>query len=237
MTSLVEELQREALDPKVGVADLLRKALVVATKLNLRKFRSWVEKELNGYTNGDVPDYRVIIGNVRVINPFRGYIPFICPDPKLTRIISTHNERCPLGTLQELVDRGESEYTIDFHPEMRNLLMQGQDYPMIPQLLIARSAYVGVIETVRNEVLTWSLKLEADGIIGLGMSFSPHEKQLASSNPRTENAIHYLENLRVGQRFVSGTHRIDEEQIRAFAQQFNSQPFHFDPESAKATFL
>src|SRR4029453_8691250 len=39
--------------------------------------------------------------------------------------------------------------------------------------------------------------------------------------------------LRVGQRFVSGTHRIDEEQIRAFAGQFDPQPFHLDPEAAK----
>lgn len=44
----------------------------------------------------------------------------------------------------------------------------------------------------------------------------------------------YLEDLRVGQRFVSGTHQIDEEQIRAFAEQFDPQPFHLDAEAAKA---
>jgi acyl dehydratase len=50
-----------------------------------------------------------------------------------------------------------------------------------------------------------------------------------------EKAALYLEDLRVGQRFVSGTHRIDEEKIRAFAQQFDPQPFHLDAEAAKAT--
>jgi len=45
----------------------------------------------------------------------------------------------------------------------------------------------------------------------------------------------YLEDLRVGQRFVSGTHRLDEEQIRAFAEQFDPQPFHLDAEAAKGT--
>ncbi len=45
----------------------------------------------------------------------------------------------------------------------------------------------------------------------------------------------YLEDLHVGQRFVSGTHRIDEEQIKAFAQEFDPQPFHLDAEAAKAT--
>ncbi len=45
----------------------------------------------------------------------------------------------------------------------------------------------------------------------------------------------YLKDLHVGQRFQGGTHQIDEEQIRAFAEQFDPQPFHLDAEAAKAT--
>ena len=51
----------------------------------------------------------------------------------------------------------------------------------------------------------------------------------------TGAAALYLEDLRVGQRFVSGMHRLDEGQIRAFAGQFDPQPFHLDAEAAKAT--
>lgn len=43
----------------------------------------------------------------------------------------------------------------------------------------------------------------------------------------------YLDDLFVGQRFTSGTHQIDEEQIKAFAKQFDPQPFHLDAEAAK----
>lgn len=45
----------------------------------------------------------------------------------------------------------------------------------------------------------------------------------------------YLDDLQVGQRFVSVTHVIDEEQIKAFAHQFDPQPFHLDNEAAKDT--
>jgi acyl dehydratase len=45
----------------------------------------------------------------------------------------------------------------------------------------------------------------------------------------------YLDDLFVGQRFTSRTHVIDEAQIKAFAQQFDPQPFHQDENSAKAT--
>jgi hypothetical protein len=181
MSSLVEELQREALDAKVAVSDLLRKALVVATKLNLRKFRWWVEKELDGFIGCEVPTYRTIMGAVKAFNPYRGYIPFICADAELTRLISTHPERSPIGTLQELIERGESEYVYNFPPELQNLLMQEQEFPMLPTLHISRSAYIRILESVRNEVLRWSLKLEGDGIIGEGMSFSQEEKATASA--------------------------------------------------------
>jgi acyl dehydratase len=39
----------------------------------------------------------------------------------------------------------------------------------------------------------------------------------------------------VGQRFSSGSHTIDAAQIKAFAAQFDPQPFHLDGEAAKAT--
>src|SRR5258708_6233026 len=48
------------------------------------------------------------------------------------------------------------------------------------------------------------------------------------------NAL-FLEDLQVAQRFWSGFHTIDEAQIKAFAAQFDPQPFHLDGEAAKAT--
>ena len=45
----------------------------------------------------------------------------------------------------------------------------------------------------------------------------------------------YLEDLHIGQRFVSGTYRITEDQIRAFALEFDPQPFHLDEAKAKAS--
>jgi len=45
----------------------------------------------------------------------------------------------------------------------------------------------------------------------------------------------YFEDLKVGQRFESGTHEIDERQIIEFAAKFDPQPFHLDAEAAKDT--
>src|SRR5262247_3636355 len=57
---------------------------------------------------------------------------------------------------------------------------------------------------------------------------------MVGASKLASNAL-FLEDLQVGQRFSSGTHRIDEAQIRAFAAQFDPQPFHLDAEAAKVT--
>lgn len=45
----------------------------------------------------------------------------------------------------------------------------------------------------------------------------------------------YLEDLSVGDVFVSKTHALDAAQIIAFASQFDPQPFHLDPDAARDT--
>ena len=60
---------------------------------------------------------------------------------------------------------------------------------------------------------------------------------MVNLEPVGEKQALSLEELRVGQRFVSGTHRIDEGQIGAFAEQLDPQPFPLDAEAAKEMLL
>ena len=48
---------------------------------------------------------------------------------------------------------------------------------------------------------------------------------------------YYLEDLSLGQIFESGVHRVDAEEIKAFARLYDPQPFHLDEELAKDTFF
>jgi acyl dehydratase len=45
--------------------------------------------------------------------------------------------------------------------------------------------------------------------------------------------VHYLEDFAPGQTFKTGRHRVDKEQIFAFARQFDPQLFHIDEEAAR----
>ena len=45
----------------------------------------------------------------------------------------------------------------------------------------------------------------------------------------------YLEDLAVGQRFVSGTHTVDAAEMQRFAADYDPQPFHLDDAAARGT--
>lgn len=45
----------------------------------------------------------------------------------------------------------------------------------------------------------------------------------------------YLEDLKVGDTMALGSHRVTEDEIVRFGREFDPQPFHTDPEAAKAS--
>ncbi len=47
--------------------------------------------------------------------------------------------------------------------------------------------------------------------------------------------VQYFEDLAVGQKFASANLRVDAEAIKAFAAEFDPQPFHLDDEAARAS--
>ena len=75
MASLVEQMQREAIDQSIPVSQLLRRAKLAAFKLQLKPSLAWVDHELDGYRGvmlADLPNYRLIRGAPVVQNPVRG---------------------------------------------------------------------------------------------------------------------------------------------------------------------
>ncbi|WP_048190131.1 hypothetical protein [Methanobacterium sp. SMA-27] len=70
MSSIILELQKEAIDSDIDISNLLRKAYLVAKKLKIKDFEEWVKLELNGYgTIDNKPEYRKVNGSLKFFNP------------------------------------------------------------------------------------------------------------------------------------------------------------------------
>lgn len=182
MTALVLELQKDALDSSVTTADLLRKALVTARKLKTNDIVEWLSRELNGYPDdADVPDYRVLRGELKVHNPFRGWQPLIVPDAKMAEALSKRGTSQSVYELEQIANGDGDTVYIKLVKTVEQRLMKGMEIPLEPAVILSKAQIYGLLDKVRNTVLEWSLGLEEQGITGEGMSFSSEEKQQASN--------------------------------------------------------
>ncbi|UXL29522.1 hypothetical protein [Stenotrophomonas maltophilia] len=212
---IVIQLQELASDSSHDVSDLLRKALMVATKLELGEFREWILAELRGYSGtsrDNLPDYRIIRGDLRVYNPYHGLQPFIVPQ-ELHEAATVINVTESVASLCELASgKTQGEIVYPFAPTQERVLMsiQGGLTQLRPTRVVGANRLKAIINTVRTHILEWALSLEAEAIVGDGLSFSASEKQAAmnSQNIRIENFQGILGNVQGGSVTQSNTQHI-----------------------------
>ncbi|MBK8817028.1 MAG: hypothetical protein IPN42_16655 [Methylococcaceae bacterium] len=186
MKSLVLELQRESMNSESRLSDILRKAFVVATKLKVDEFKIWIESELKGYSNTDIPFYRKVNGSVKAWNPYNGWIPVIVENTEINNLISNREIGQPISEIESLCSQKELGGILQVPlPQdwITTIFSKSRLYHlgMVPTLIVDKAQLDGILDAVRNEILNWSLELEKQGILGDGMSFSTEEVIMATN--------------------------------------------------------
>jgi hypothetical protein len=182
LSSVVLELQRDALDRTVPISDLLRKALVVARKLKISEFESWINNELNGYEKTeDIPkQYRLVRGSVKAWNPSRGWQPVVFPEYEVQEALSKRLCNQSIAEIESLVSKDKKgSLHMPYPARAEQQLRKAIDFDTEVTLIVPNTSMVRIVDAVRTIVLNWSLKLEEDGILGEGMSFTPVEREKA----------------------------------------------------------
>ena len=197
---LVLELQRDALDGKTPVVDLLRKAYIVAVKLNLDKFKEWITLEQNGYagTGKKPPEYRRVGTILYSHNPLYGSNPVVIKNAKVAEMFSSLPINAPISEIAAHVAKPtESHVALALSEPLRKMVMQLMRPQSEPFLYVAHASYCRIIEAVRDAIVHWSAELEQVGIIGEGMSFAPEEKKIAAE--RQDEIARHINIIIVGE--------------------------------------
>lgn len=198
--SLISELQQEALNEKASVVSLLRKALLVAQKLDFEDFADWVEKELEGYPEkGDLPEYRRVRGIVRAGDMDRGFQTVHIPDAKLSERFSTMWMHNPIGELEDMLAAAKpgAEAMLFFSPKIEQQLMEAMNRRAQPSLHLQMSQLRKIVDAARTAILKWALRLEREGVLGENLSFTKKEKERASQT--TVNIENYIGSMHQSQ--------------------------------------
>ena len=180
MTGIVAEIQRGALDSSTSLSDLLRKAKVVASKLGQQQPLGWVESELNGYEGG-VPEYRILHGQAKIRNPYRGWQPFLIGDLGLQEQVCGRHMQNPVRELEHLLS-SIGDILVPLPDEFSASLCEAAGASAYPiAIFLPKNGVVKILDIVRTKILDWSLSLQNAGIEGEGLSFSAEEKAVANN--------------------------------------------------------
>lgn len=190
MGSIVLGLQNEISSSNCDVVNVLRKAHLIASKLKLTDFDRWIQYELNGYPDQEsCPEYRKIRGILKALQSYYGWTPILIQDNKAEKMIC---EKKLVNSISEIISFCKSSKNVlllEFSGEQLALLNKMIDslLPMRCALHVPTTAVKDIEEKVKNTILEWTLKLEAEGIVGENMTFSEEEKVCAANIPQTVN--------------------------------------------------
>ena len=165
---------------------MLRKALLVASQLNLSEFRKWINNKLNGYTEEGVPSYRKLNAQLKAKNPYRGLIPVMFNDSTLVEfedLLTNVEIYDPVESLHHLLenDNNGEDFVYPITAEQQRIFNQlKKGSPQFEIIRVIKQNQIAIIlDAIRNKILEWSLKLEEENILGEGIFFSNNEKEKA----------------------------------------------------------
>lgn len=188
MDSILQQLQRDSLNPDVRVSDLLRKAKVVASKLNLSEFLEWIEKELGGYQPTDnIPKYRIVGTELKSYNPYHGWQPIIFSNLETADMVSRRGTTSSVGELDSLINSGEDNFAIMLTSQTKQHIMKAIGFQTDVNCFVEKVSLVGILDAVRNLLLDWTLKLEKAGVRGEGLMFTENDEKNAQQVAVTYN--------------------------------------------------
>jgi hypothetical protein len=168
--SLLREIQDAATNETISLAVVLRKCKILATRLKHEPFKKWVEQELNGYdSREDLPEYRIIHG-VGSFGHFAGPfgsglqnapIPPRCIPEEFREWIEKIEMFEGVSTYEDYTR--EEAVRIQWPPDLTALvglrIYQNMNCLQAWKLL-PRGTVVGLLDTIRNRVLSFALEIE-----------------------------------------------------------------------------
>ncbi|ENO3979100.1 hypothetical protein ACBI01_003287 [Aeromonas veronii] len=176
MPALIPQLVDMASTPDIKTSDLLRRALVAASRLGVKELEEWLDSELNGYVRdgGKVHYYRIVNCELMWIKSEQKpcSLPVKSAKQKIRSLVQ------PISELEFwILDR--DDIYLSLSPELESEL-KAKNQQLRDMFLAQRIPIVtihGIVDRVRNVVLRWALNLEQQGILGENMSFTDQEKQ------------------------------------------------------------
>ena len=172
--SLIKEIQEAAVDSSIDLPTLLRKCRLLAARMRNQDLAQWVDYELNRYPSREsLPSYRILgaqsfgdfydsLGNGIKSAP----IPSYSVPSEVREFVTTQSFLVGVGEIDAMVQNFKNSPTIQLRWSSDVSLRLGESiYAGFSCFgawkMVSRSAVIGILETVRNRILEFSIEIEA----------------------------------------------------------------------------
>ncbi len=170
--ALLQDIVAAATQEECDVPSLLRKVLVLASRLRNEELKKWAGHELNGYPDEEiVPEYRRsdVISYGFFSDRFVGQATLQVPITVLPKEFRDEYRRVilqnPINALIDLLERSKekgSEIKLPWPPAARQYAQKVSPLQCISVWRVMNPSYIaGVVDTVKTRILLLSLDLEA----------------------------------------------------------------------------
>ncbi len=171
--SLLREIQSLAVSSENKISDLLRKCKILSARLSNREFQEWIDNELSGYKTIDkLPGYR-IIKQVEIKGHFSGFfgsglrnaiIPPSCIDESIRESLFSEYLMQGISVYEGLLKEKnegsfQSSLPSDFIVYYGQRIYENMNC-MAAWKVIPRGSVLGLVDDVRNRVLSFALEIE-----------------------------------------------------------------------------
>ncbi|HEV8224496.1 MAG TPA: hypothetical protein VGP74_04500 [Rubrobacteraceae bacterium] len=172
--TLLRKIQDAAVDSKTNIGDVLRQCAVLAARLGNERFKKWVDEELSGYEPGaELPPYRILKG-LQSTGYFLGPLgeqlknlplPLGNVPEQHRKLVSQVELRQGASALASMVageeeEDLESRWPADLIARIADRFIAGRTL-MAASMTIPRNSIIGVVDAIRNRVLSFVLEIEA----------------------------------------------------------------------------
>lgn len=161
----IQSLKEKILSPDVKVSSLLREAKIIARELEDKEILEWIDKELNGYKDDPVPQYRKLRGLPLIKGPDRRWVlisPSIVQDVEFIKKIWEYPEGGAVPELEKRVSSSslEGHFFVRYPPKLEKIILEKVGYyNTIAALMVFTSDLSKILEAVKNKLLDWIVNI------------------------------------------------------------------------------
>ncbi|MGE7199473.1 hypothetical protein [Brevundimonas naejangsanensis] len=182
MTGLVEQLANDAAHGDVSVSQLLRRAKLIASRLEVASVEQWIEHELSGYPNElEIPRYRILPGIPQGHWAHHGWRNLkLGPDERMNAAYSLVFFNGSVTDVEAHVE-GDEGVRLSL-PEFLEVAVVQQHHGMDKAaVFVGRGKLHDILGAVRNRIMDWALQLERAGVSGEGKGFDDDDRKVAKA--------------------------------------------------------